>query len=232
MIKDTIYLFGYGAIGKQIASKIHETFDVVVIDTDQMKIQHAKEDGFLNAKQVDITSDNELLKLDISASSQVHVVCAMDKEQNNIFLVISLRALYKSLKIIAISNSLEMNHKLLIAGATKVLDIYKPSANRIFNILQKPYVLKVFDILFNPASQISFKQFVVPSNSEYIDKKLDTLNIKKYGLILIGVMDSQMDEYFTFTTHGHKHIIKEADILVCMGKDSDLKKFKKHFYNL
>lgn len=223
---EKVYIFGYGAIGKQIAKKISHICEVVIIDTEQTRIEKAQNDGFIKTYLTDITDDSQLAKITFEREKS-SVICAMDEEAQNIFLVISIRAIYEDINIIAISDSLEMNHKLSMAGATKVLDIYKPSANRIYNILEKPYVLKVFDILFNPTSHISFKEYKIGLQNSFIGKQIDELNLKNQRLILIGVMDSKMDEHFTFTTHGHKHIIKAGDVLVCMGKDKDLENFGK-----
>ncbi|MGM0622587.1 MAG: potassium channel family protein [Campylobacterota bacterium] len=230
-MQNSVYLFGYGTTGSQLVTRMKHIDNITVIDNTKQHILSAKEKTNLNACHIDITSDREIEKINIQQDSSV-AICAMDEEGLNIFLVLSLKALYPRLQIVAISDSLEMNQKLSIAGADKVIDIYEPGANRIYNILEKPYVLKVFDKLFNPNSKISFREFSLGKDSEFIGKKQTDLNLSEYNLILVGIMDSQKKEHFTFTTHGNDHLLNVGDILVCMGKDNDLEKFYQYMKDL
>ena len=230
-MQNSVYLFGYGTTGSQLVTRMKHIANLIIIDNLQQHIDAAKHNSSRPAYTLDITSDDAITKLDIQQDSSV-AICAMDDEGLNIFLVLSLKALYPQLQIIAISDSLEMNQKLSIAGADKVIDIYEPGANRIYNILEKPYVLKVFDKLFNPNSKISFREFSVGSDSEFIGKKQTDLNLSEYNLILVGIMDSQKNEHFTFTTHGNDHLLNVGDILVCMGKDDDLERFYQYMKGL
>ena len=220
-----IVLFGYGANGRQIAKKLKYGRRILVVDDTKAHIQKAVEDGFDNAKHINIQSDQALAKLRLDSDYETFI-CSLDDEGMNIFLVISLKDMYPSVQTVAISDSIEMNQKLSMAGADKVIDIYESSSNRIYNIFEKPYVMKVFDILFHPNSTISFKEFTIDSGSFLVGRTIDTLDFNEYGLILIGVLDRDMAQHFTFTTHGHNHRIDTDDVLVCMGRDEDLAHFE------
>jgi voltage-gated potassium channel len=222
-----ITVFGYGSHAKQIAKKLKQSNPVFVVETNPHLVQQALDDGYADAKLIEATNDAAIEALQIDAIGNFTIV-AIDDEAINLFLVLSLRAIYPRMQIIAISNSLEMNHKLSIAGASKVIDIYEPSANKIFNLLEKPYVMKVFDTLFNPKSQISFKEFTLSANSDMIGKTLSQIDFGAYNIILIGAT-SAVGEHFTFSTHGHNHVLEKSDVLVCVGDDKDLERFALDF---
>ncbi len=219
-----IFIFGYGKNGRQIAKTLSMHHNVVIVDSEEQAIKKAYNDGFEHTHCIDLTEDSEISKLGIVQRAKT-LICAMDDESMNIFLVISLRALFEEVIIISISDSVETNQKLLMAGANKVIDIYDPGSTRIFNILEKPYVLKVFDILFHPDSKISFNEFPIPENSFLVGKTVSEVDFRAHHLILVGIVDLEYGEHFTFATHGFDHKLDYKDILVCMGKDADLERF-------
>jgi voltage-gated potassium channel len=226
-MKQGITVFGYGSHAKQIAKKLKQSNPIFIVETDARLLRQALDDGYGDAKLIEATNDEAIKNLQINRIGDFTIV-AIDDEAINLFLVLSLRAIYPDMQIIAISNSLEMNHKLSIAGASKVIDIYEPSANKIFNLLEKPYVMKVFDTLFNPKSAISFKEFTLLGNSDMLGKTLSQIDFGAYNIILIGAT-SAVGEHFTFSTHGHNHVLEQNDVLVCVGKNEDLRRFELDF---
>ena len=133
----SIVLFGYGKFGQNIADVLRaDGVDMLLVESDEKRCEKAKKSGFGNCMVIDITDDEDLKKLKIK--SEDHLVCVMDNDHLNVFLVLSLRALYPENRILVISDSIHATSKLKMAGADKVIDLYAVSANRIHNILNKP----------------------------------------------------------------------------------------------
>ncbi len=221
-----LVVFGYGANGRQIAKKLSYGRRLLIVDSNQNLIDKAKKDGFDDAVCINLQSDRAIAQLGLQTKGYETLICSLDDEGMNIFLVISLKDMYPNIQTVAISDSIEMNQKLAIAGADKVIDIYESSSNRIYNIFEKPYVMQVFDILFQPNSKISFQEFAISDHPFFVDKKIDMLDFNHYGLILIGIMETDIKHHFTFITHDYDHTLKKGDVLVCMGKDKNLHHFK------
>jgi uncharacterized protein with PhoU and TrkA domain len=54
-------------------------------------------------------------------------------------------------------------------------------------------------------------------NSNYINSKLETINLTKFNLTLIGVIDAKDRKKFTFNPKKDQYIIKPRDILIVIG---------------
>jgi len=222
---DGVILFGYGKFGKNIAKKLkEEDVDILLVESNQEYYKEALQDGFSSAKIIDVTDDAQLEKLPINDK---HIlVCVMDDDHLNVFLVLSLRALFPNNKVFAISDSIHATSKLKMAGAHKVIDLYLVSANRIQNILNKPIATKFLEGFTDRSNPYSFREITIPQDSFIDGKYLDDIDFRKYGIIYIGIIDVELGNSFIFVTTGLKHKLDSGDIIVCIGNDRDLDRFE------
>ncbi|HHH50977.1 MAG TPA: hypothetical protein ENK76_01235 [Campylobacterales bacterium] len=139
-----------------------------------------------------------------------------------------MRALYPKNKIIALSDSFHVTQKLKMAGATKVIDLYQVSANRIYNILHKPIATKLIDNLLSPDNNLSIREIIIPPNS-FLDKiMVDDFDFSKYNVLLVGMIDRRLSEKFLFITTGLEHRLDVGDTMVCIGYNDNLDIFEKY----
>jgi len=226
MSKKKIAIFGYGSHGKFIAKGLLEDgFDVSVIESDKIFYKDAKSDDFENVFLLDVTQDSELKKIDFASFEQL--VCVMDDEHLNVFLTLSLRSLFKESYILSISDSLNVTKKLKMAGADKVIDLYEVSANKIYNILDKPVATKLLDDFVNNREGIMFREIVIPEDSPLDGKMADDVDFSIYDVLLVGMIDEEMGHSFVFVTAGIEHKIDCGDTLVCIGYKEKLDTFEK-----
>jgi len=224
-MRKKVYLFGYGKQGRTVSEGLKkEGFEVVIVDTDDKNIEAAKAAGFSEVYLVDVTDDRQIESLHIAPDAII--VCVMEDEHLNVFLTLSLRALYKQATIYAISSSVHVTQKLKMAGASRVIDMYHVSANRIHNILTKPVATKLIDSFITSDSDISFREIVIPEGSWLDGKMADEVDFSAYGVLLIGLVDRELGEKFIFVTSGLKHKLDSGDIMVCMGYNEDLDRFE------
>lgn len=221
------FLFGYGVQGKTIANGLkNEHFRFHIIESSQENFQHAKEDGYLDVTLFDVTKDESLEGLDVGEED--YLICVMDDEHLNVFLTLSLHALYPNTTIVAISDSIHTTQKLKMAGATKVIDLYHMSANRIHNILRKPVAIKLLDDFITQEDGISFKEILIPPNSYLNGMTVDDVDFQSYGVLLMGMIDVELSNKFIFITSGIDHKLDTGDTMVCIGEKSDLEKLEAH----
>jgi len=219
-------VFGYGKFGENIADTLREhDKDILLVESDEERCLKARERGFEKCLLLDVTEDDDLKQL--SAEEEDQLVCVMDDDHLNVFLVLSLRALFPKNRILAISDSIHATRKLKMAGANQVIDLYSVSANRIHNILSKPVATRFLEGFVSQTHEYSFRELVIPENSFLHGKMLDEIDFRRYGIIFVGMIDVELGNSFIFVTTGLKHKIDSGDILVCIGHEKDLDNFEK-----
>ncbi len=220
-----VFIFGYGDRGRLVVRGMNkQQMRVTIIESDSSKYQQAKDDGYLDVLLVDVMTDSQLSELHIADEDRI--VCVMDDEHLNVFLTLSLRSLYAKATIYSISNSLDSNQKLKMAGANRVIDLYEVSAKRIHNIIDRPIATKLLDGFLSTTSKISFKEISIPLDSPLAGVPADKINYRVYGILPIGISNAQNSASFSFATSFDKKVIGSGDTLICMGEDDDLERFE------
>ncbi|WP_295420596.1 TrkA family potassium uptake protein [Sulfurovum sp.] len=219
-----ICIFGYGNHGKFIARGLREDgFNVTIIESDKNFYKEAKADAFEQIFLIDVTNDDELQKIELQNFEQF--VCVMDDEHLNVFLTLSLRSLCKESYILAVSDSLNVTKKLKMSGADKVIDMYEVSANKIYNILDRPIATKLLEGFVVNSNGITFKEMTIPENSFLDGLQIADVDFSSYGILLVGMIDEEMGHSFVFVTAGIDHKLDHGDTIVCIGSKEKLDAF-------
>ncbi|MDQ7046637.1 MAG: ion channel [Sulfurovum sp.] len=130
--KKSILFFGYTHKSSHICKKLQDLgLEIRIYEVDNTRYENAKLDGFSN---ITFIKNNALEVVDIYDSI---AVCAMDEEELNVYYAITLRSNGFSSKIVALSDTKEDNRKLLLAGVSKIFDMYDESASRFVEIIEK-----------------------------------------------------------------------------------------------
>lgn len=224
-MKKRAFMFGYGKQGKVIAEALQsDRFLLTLIESDETRYSSALEDGYLDVQLLDVTKDETLE--DLVVQQEDYFICVMDDIHLNVYLTLSLHAIYPEASIIAVSDSMHTTEKLYMAGATKVIDLYRVTANRIHNLLRKPIATKLLDDFILNTHNIVFKEIEVPPDS-FLDGMLaDDVNFSEYEVLLIGLIDKELSHRFVFIASGIPHKLDSGDMLVCVGNDDDLIRFE------
>jgi len=224
--KDKILLFGFGRYGEQIGvNLVNSGYDLYVAEHSKDALKKAKLDGIENLYVVDIENDEEISSLILDHGFK-RVFCAFEDEEKNIYLTITIKALFKKVEVVALCESKESERKLRLAGADKVIDTMYAAANRLYFVLEKPAVAEAMDhILFKDPS-IAFKEIEVPKGSFLDGVNLSGIDFHKMHIILLGLVDKELGNKFIFVTRGINHKIDAGDILVVLGKKRDIEIFE------
>lgn len=224
-----IAIFGYGNHGRFIAKGLHEDgLRVTIVESDKTFYKEAKADGFEEVFLLDVTKDEALNKIDFTVFNKL--VCVMDDEHLNVFLTLSLRSLLQDSYILSISDSLNVTKKLKMAGANKVIDLYEVSANKIYNILEKPVATRLLENFANNREGITFREMIIPENSFVDGKMADDIDFASHGVLLVGMIDEELGHSFVFVTAGILHKLDSGDTIVCIGDKEKLKAFENLLY--
>jgi voltage-gated potassium channel len=222
--KKDVLIFGYGRFGSSIAKSIKAygaNVRVAVNNKDEFSkaIEEKMEVEYFN-----LENDDSIERLEISEN--LYLICAMDNNHENLFLSLSLRDLFSKSYILAISDSIHVSDKLRMAGVNRVIDIYSISGNMIKNILDIPVATKFLQGFINQSHDYIFKEIKIGENSPLNGKKLSKIDFDSYNLIFIGMIDEELGNQFVFNTVGYDHKIDKNDIIVCVGKEQDIYRFK------
>ncbi|RXJ90291.1 hypothetical protein CRV01_03790 [Arcobacter sp. CECT 8983] len=226
-MKKSVVIYGYSILGSKIAKVLEEkAYKIIIISFEEEQIIKAKKDGYEVITST-LLNDNELIEIGIGKNVD-SLFCVSNSNKHNLFVTLSARNLDKNLKIISTSKTKAEAKKLIIAGATKILNPNELTAQRIFRYMTKPLMLKVLDEILFSKSDLNISEIYVKKDSILNGKLLKDITIhKKYNILLIGTMDKELGEKFIFNSKGINHKIDEGDILVVVGQSTELNKFRK-----
>lgn len=129
--KKYIYFFGYTHKSSQTCKKLQEEgIEVAIYEIDTDRYELARLEGFSHVILINKES-SEAPDIDDGIA-----VCAMDEEALNVYYAITLRSSGFPGEIVALSDSKEDNRKLLLAGVSKIFDMYDESASQFVEIIE------------------------------------------------------------------------------------------------
>jgi len=129
--KKNIFFFGYTHKSSHLCKMLKdEGIEVTIYEISNESYELAKNDGFTNVILIDQKSSEAP---DINDGI---AVCAMNDEALNVYYSITLRANGFSDEIVALSDTKEDNRKLLLAGVSRIFDMYDESASQFVEMIE------------------------------------------------------------------------------------------------
>lgn len=226
MIFESAIIFGYNDFSHEIAEQIDNSYEYIHIFTLTQEENDKAIRGGFNSSLFDL-SDNwdDLFK--IEDMNSVLAYCALQNEEHNTFLTISLHATFPELFIVALANDLESANKLRIAGASKVLSAVQTTSEMICDYLEKPTLNNVLQHILYSDSKLKLTQIMIEPHSSLIGTELHTIDWKQhYNVLILSITNDRLNFKYIFTAKGYYHKINEGDILVIIGYTKEIEKFK------
>ena len=223
---NNILLFGYGKYGERVAKSLRNSqYNVAIIDKDKTLINKAKKDDF-TAYLIDLQNDEEIVSILVSYDFN-HIFCAMDNDEENIYIAITMKAIDNNLDVVSICESKDSEKKLELSGVRGILNTLDATAQNIFHLLKSPIMIEAVENLLYFNSDIDFVELEVPEKSFLDGKFVNECDFKKeYNIILLGLIDIEFADKFIFVTKGVNHKIDTGDVLLLIGYKDDLDKFR------
>ena len=220
-------IFGYNEFALEIAQSLKTKYhDIALFVLGDNELKHLQDKGFKVSK-FDLSDDWFDLQTNYDIAELV-VFCALEDTAENIFLTISLRALFEHLIIIALSSDAEGGRKLKMAGANKIIPITQTNVNIIVEMLERPYVTKILNDILYADSGLKIAQVVIQEGSEVIGQYIEAIDWKyRYGLLVLAVIEDEMETNFIYTKKANLKPLKEGNILILVGFEHDIEEFEK-----
>jgi len=227
MVKSNALIFGYNEYGIEIARNIVNRYTNIIIFT-LGDIPIATDNKFkFNIEKFDLSDDWDYIDSKYSIEDS-RIFCALMEESKNIFLTISLRSSFKQLSIIALAKNNEDANKLKMAGASKVIPIVETTANIITDMLKKPILTEVLHEILYEDGDLKVVQIKV-TNAEYFDGRYpaDIEWSRYHGILVLSIVHEDMTREFIYSSKSKHNFIKNGDIFIAVGYETDLNDFKK-----
>lgn len=224
--KQSIIIFGGGQQGMAIAKWLGgRAKDVLIVTKDLVEQQEVEKKGF-NATLMEHTDDISLEAIGIGQWVTT-IFCMFSVDAKNVFVTLSARALAPNLRILCIADSKGSSQKLLAAGATKVLDPYEITSNRISELVRHPLMVETLEHTILGKANLNLSEIKIKSDSPIQGKRLSEVKLDPFNLILLGVVNQALSDQLIFNTMELDHRLDTGDYLVVIGPTEDIQQFCK-----
>jgi len=213
---------GCGRIGYLICKELSaEKVDFVVIDNNPEAIQKIEEEGFVYYKG-DAAQDKTLIETGIKRAKGI--VCTLPTDPQNLYVILTAKELNPDIYILSRSEEMESEHRLLRAGADRVISPYTLGGMRMAMAITKPAMLDFIEITTRRQSLgLRMEELAICDGSPFIDKSLEASEIRQqYGLIIIAVKKDTGQMIFNPMAN---YIISKGDKLIALGEDKNVGRF-------
>lgn len=215
---------GCGRIGNLVCRELtQERVPFVVIDDDPLVIQKVVEDGYVYYKG-DATEDKTLIDAGIKRARGI--VCVLPKDAQNLYVILTAKELNPKIYILSRAEEEASEHRLLRAGADRVMSPYTIGGVRMAMAILRPAMLDFIEITTSRQSlELRMEELAVGDGCPIIGKTLEEAEIRQlYGLIIVAVKKDTGKMIFNPLAN---YIIQRGDKLISLGEDQNVAKFSK-----
>ncbi len=134
---------GYGRVGSTVARELRQSGrPVVVLDVYPESVERARADGYA-VVEGDATDDSVLHLAGIDRAAGL--IASIDSDANNVYVVLSARAINPGLFIVGRAAATSAEAKLAQAGADRIVSPYVMAGRRIAELATRPAVVDFID---------------------------------------------------------------------------------------
>jgi voltage-gated potassium channel len=218
-LNDHYIVCGFGRVGRGAASELQRArVPFLVVDNNEDRVEWAMKAGML-AALADATNDETLR--DAGVLRAKGLIATLSSDADNLFMILSAKALKPSLLVSARIASEETERKMRLAGADYVFAPYDMTGNRMAQVMLKPHVFQFIDFTTKSIGlDVGIEQVRVPASSELVSKSLGELQLRKeLGVIVLAIRKSDGTMLFNPPAEAE---IEGGDFLIVMAESANL----------
>jgi voltage-gated potassium channel len=222
-LDDHYIVCGFGRVGRGAASELQRAgAKFLVVDKNEDRVEWAMKLGML-AALADATNDETLR--DAGVLRAKGLVATLSSDADNLFVILSAKALKPSLLVSARIASEETERKMRLAGADYVFAPYDMTGYRMAQVMLKPHVSQFIDFTTkNLGLDVGIEQVRVPVSSEFVSKSLAEMQVRKeLGVIVLAIRKSDGRMLFNPPAEAE---IAGGDFLIVMGEGANLQRLE------
>ncbi len=221
-MKNHYIICGCDRIGHLICRELaEEKVPFVVVDNNQETIQKIADEGFIYVKG-DATHDKTLLAAGIKSAKGIVGVLPSDAE--NLYVILTAKELNPDIFMLARCEDEESEHRMLRAGADRVMSPYALGAMRMAMSILRPAMLDFVEITTRRQSmELRMEEVAICEGSAFIGRTLEDSGIMlNFGLIVVAVKKESGKMIFNPLAN---YILEINDKLVALGEPENINKF-------
>jgi voltage-gated potassium channel len=221
-----VLVFGCGSLGEEVARQLRERgYRLLLVDDNEAALGAVRERGYAT-ERLDYTDDEALRSIGIGAGVDA-IFCMFAEDASNVFLTISARGLDPALKIVSIAESIDSRHKLLSAGASKVIDFYEISAARLYELIRRPLIVETLEHTVFSSRDLDLAEVSIRPGCGLIGQGLEQLTLEPdYNLVLLGLVERELGQRLIFAPQGAGLRLQAGDVLVVMGPLGEIERLR------
>jgi len=222
--KREFYLIcGYENISKEVAKKLVQNSEVVILEENEQKVLQAKKDGFF-ALHYDPGSIDSYRKLRINIETQVSaILCLSHSDVENVYTALTIRSFNKDVFILSILKAKTNRNKLLFAGVNELLYEKELVGMIAKEFVGKPVAFEAIHALQSSYNGIEMQEIII--NERIIDgyKVVAELECHKHRIILLGIYKKSKKNFY-FNPF-YETSLEVGDYLLLIGNIQFIKEF-------
>lgn len=223
-LKDHIILCGSGATGHCVAEELYKTgTPFVVVDSDRAALERIGHLGDIIYLEGDATEDEVLLLAGIKRARGLVTVLSQDRD--NVFVVLTARALNPALRIVSRVIEEASGRKLRAAGADETVSPNLIGGLRLASVMIRPSVVTFLDkMLRGSDGTLRVAEVAVVRGSPVAGTALSELDAsRRFGLLVLALVSPGKDYAFNPPA---ETVLREDDTLIVMGTPEQLRSLR------
>ena len=225
-LRDHFIICGYGRVGRRAAEELAAAgrpFVVLDFSPDSLAAARERDVLYLEGSGAE-DEDLEAAGIDRAAG----VLASADSDADNVYITLSARARRPDVVIVARASDAEAERKLLMAGASRVVQPYSSAGIEMAKLATRPQVAAFLDLVSSHGGpDLRFEEIEVRAECESAGKTIRELRIQsETGAVVVAVR--RPDGSFEVTpTPGER--IDAGDTLIAMGTEVELRALEDMF---
>ncbi|MBE9546592.1 MAG: potassium channel protein [Proteobacteria bacterium] len=214
---------GCGRIGRLICRELAaDKVDFVVIEDDMEVIQRIEDEWKYIYYRGNATEDKTLIGAGIKRAKGI--VCVLPTDAENLYVILTAKELNPDIHILSRAEEETSEHRLIRAGADRVISPYTVGGMRMAMAVLRPAMLDFIEITTGRQSlELRMEELVICDTSPVVGRSLEESEIRqRYGLIIVAVEKVSGQMIFNPSA---SYVIEKEDKLVTLGEDANLVKF-------
>lgn len=215
---------GYGRLGQRIIADLAEAErDFVIIERDQERIEIIEAAGFL---YVEGDAEEESTLREAGIEQAKGLVLTLPEDSANVFVALTAKELHPDVFTLARTNQNRNTPKLLRAGVDKVISPYEIGADRMAQVILRPYVDQFMEkVLHVDALDLRMEEVRVEAGSLLDGRSLAQSDFRKrFNAVVIALLNEDTNEW-RFNPSPTASM-EAGDILIVLGDHDMIKRLR------
>ena len=224
-LRGHLVVAGCGRTGRYIIEElraIEREFVVVDSDEDALRRMNAELGGNLLFVVGNATDDHVLMAAGIEHAQGV--MAALSEDPDNLFIVMSARALNPKARIVSKVIEIENEPKIRRAGADQTISLHRMGGQRMVSELVRPKVTSFLDNMLRVTKNLRFEEVELPAGSRYVGKTLREIPIRQETRLLVVAMHT-LEEGYVYNP-SPDHALPAETQLIVMGELDGVEKLR------